>query len=651
MSDRIGVFVCSCGPNISETVDIERLCAETGHLDGVAAVKTHNLLCSEEGKQFVSAEIAANNLDRVVVAACSPRQHEPTFQKACAAAGLNPFMMQMANIRELCSWVTEDRELATEKARRLVRAAVSRVKFHRPLQAPNVECSPDAVVIGAGAAGIEAALLLAQKGRKVTLVEKSPCIGGMVTRYEDVFPGMECATCMLEPKMDEIMHSENIELLTCSEVEEVFGFFGNFKVRIRKKARYVDVANCFGCSACLDVCPVKVPNEYNERLDMRGAIYIPYVGALPNAPAIDRDNCVRFSGGDCGACAESCGFGAIVYDQEDEIVEREAGSIIIATGFGLFDCANLPALGHGSIDNVLTSLEIERIISSTGPTGGNVVLRDGTPPRKVTFVQCVGGRDKSTNNYCSGICCMNTMKLSHLLKKKKLQNVEVSILYSDLCVPGGQGQEMYDNAVQEGAKFMRVGDMKSITVAKENGSLIVNYKDPAGNAQTESADMVILSPALIPGPDTAALAKLFSVDTDKRGFFAEIHGQMAPVSSRLNGVFIAGCALGPADIRTSVLQGKAAAGEVLSALIPGEKLEVEAITTCINEELCSGCRVCNTMCPFKAISYDEEKGVSVVNEVLCRGCGTCAAACPSGAALSKHFDKIQIYAEIAGVLR
>jgi heterodisulfide reductase subunit A len=650
MGNRIGVYVCSCGTNISETVDVGRLVGEAGSMEDVVAAKTHSLLCSEEGKQFLEEEIRANELDRVVVAACSPRQHEPTFQKVCAAAGLNPFLMQMTNIRELCSWVTEDPAGATGKASHLLRAAVSRVKFHSPLSAPDVECSPDALVIGAGVAGMEAALLLAQKGRKVTLVEKSPCIGGMLTRYEDVFPGMECATCMLEPKMDEILHRDNIELLTCSEVEEVFGFFGNFKIKIRRRARFIDVNGCFGCNACLDVCPVKVDNEYNEGLDKRGAIYVPYTGALPNVPAIDRENCLRFRGEECSACADACGFGAVVYDQEDEIIERNVGAVVIATGFGMFDCSSVPNLGYGKYDNIVTSLELERIISSTGPTGGNVVLKDGSAPRSVAIVQCVGSRDKAANNYCSGICCMNAMKLSHLLKKK-LGNVDARILFSDMCIPGEQGQELFDSSLDEGARFIRVADTKDISVEKKGGSLIVNYRDAAGAAKSDAADMVVLSPAIVPGPDTLKLSALFSVNTDKKGFFAGIHDQMGPVATCLKGVYIAGCAQGPVDIRNSVLQGKAAAGEALSALIPGEKLEVEAITAFINEEVCSGCRICNTMCPFKAISFDEEKGVSVVNEVLCRGCGTCAAACPGAAAVSRHFDKQQIFAEIAGVLR
>jgi heterodisulfide reductase subunit A2 len=650
MDARIGVYICNCGTNVAENVDVELIAKQAAGLPDVVAAKTHNLLCSEDGKAFLENEILSGRLDRVVVAACSPRQHEPTFQKVCLKAGLNPFLMQMTNIRELCSWVTPDRAAATDKAAHLVRAAVARVKMHVPLETPEVECCPDALVIGAGVAGIEAALLLAQKGRKVVLVEKTPCIGGMVTRYEEVFPTMECATCMLEPKMDEILHNDNIELLTLSEVEEVLGFFGNFTVRIRRKARYVDPANCFGCNACLEPCPVKVDDEYNEGLNKRGAIYVPYAGALPNVPAIDRENCLRFQGKECSACADACGFGAIVFDQEDEIIERKVGGFIVASGAGVFDCSALPDLGYRRLDNVVTALELERMVSSTGHTGGKIVLKNGEPPKRVAFIHCVGSRSKSTRNYCSAVCCMTGMKLARNILHKLDGNVAIQMFHSDLCIPGELGQEFLDGTADAGIKFVRVGDMDGVKIEAKNKELAVSYSDSCGAGKIESADLVVLLPAIVPGPDTEQISKLFSIDVNKRGFFAETHGHLDPVSTPLNGMFIAGCAQGPADVRTSVLQGKAAAGEILSALVPGEKLEVETITTFIDGEMCSGCRCCNALCPYKAISFDEEKKISIVNEVLCRGCGTCAAACPSGAAHSKYFENIQIMAEIEGVL-
>jgi len=648
MSARTGVYVCRCGPNISETVDVDRLVQEAGSMPGVAAAASHNLLCSEEGKEFMEKEIAEKGLDRVVVAACSPRDHEPTFRRVCAKAGLNPFCMQMANIRELCSWVTADGTAATDKALHLLRGAVERVHWHTPIEMPDIDCCPDVLVIGAGVAGIEAALLLAQKGRNVTVVEKSPCIGGMATRYEDVAPGMECATCMLEPAMDELLHSDNIELLTMSEVTSSLGFFGNFDVTIRRRARYVIPEACFGCAACYEACPVKVPNEFNEGMDDRGAIFVPYAGALPNVPSIDPASCLRFRGGECDKCAAACGFGAVNFDDEDEIIQKKFGAVVIATGFSLFDCSTLPSLGYGKLDNVINTLELERLVSTTGPTGGESVMKDGSFPAKAVIVQCAGSRNPEAADYCSGTCCLTSLKLARVLKEKR-GDADVAIVYSDMCLHGAAGQEFCDRAAEEGVRLVRCEDMKEVSV-EDAGGLSVRFPSPGGAAVSEEAELVVLSPAMAPGSDTERTAELFSLDLDRRGFFAELHSSLDPVSTPVKGIYVAGCAGGPGDIRASAIKAKAAAGEVLSVLVPGEKLEVEAITACIDEELCSGCRICNTLCPYRAISFDEEKCVSVVNELLCRGCGTCAAACPSGAASGRHFDRKQICAEIAGVL-
>lgn len=650
METKTGVYVCSCGANISETVDVDRLADGAAVMAGVTDSGTHRLMCSEEGKKWLEDRIREKGVDRVVVAACSPRQHEHTFRKACVASGLNGFMMQMANIRELCSWVTEDKESATDKAAHLIKAAVNRVSFHTPLAPPDLECNPDTLVIGAGPAGMEAALMLSRKGRKVVLVEKSPCIGGMATRYEEVYPTMECATCMLEPKMDEVLHNENIELLTLSEVEEVLGFFGNFTVKIKKKARYVDPQGCFGCAECYAACPVKVENEYNEKLDMRSAIYTPYTGALPNVPAVDREHCLRFRGEECDACVKSCGFGAIDFSQEDETLERSVGAVVIATGGGLYDCSKLENFGYKKHPNVLTTLELERILSTTGPTNGKIVLEDGSAPAKIAFIHCVGSRSRETSNYCSGVCCMNNLKLARMLKAGT-EGLDVKLFYSDMCVPGGNGQDFLDGAIEKGVALEKLRGTRDIKVEPTNGSLKLSYVNPAGEALTENYDFVVLAPAVVPGADARSLAELFSVDIDARGFIKGMHGHIDPVATCLNGVYVAGTAQGPSDIRTSVFQAKSAAGEILSKLVPGEKLDVEAITATMDATLCCGCKMCIRMCPYKAIKYNEDKNAAEVNEALCRGCGTCVATCPSGAAKGRHFDREQIFAEITGVLK
>ncbi|MFH1540074.1 MAG: CoB--CoM heterodisulfide reductase iron-sulfur subunit A family protein [bacterium] len=644
MEDKIGVYVCRCGTNIAEKIDVDAVVKHFEGIGGSVVVGEHNLICSEEGKAFLEEEIKKKKLKRLVLGACSPRQHEHTFRAVCEKSGINPFLMQMANIRELSAWSTDDPGAATEKAKAMINAALQRAKLQEPLEKREIEVSPDALVVGAGVAGMSAALLLAQKGRKVTLVEKNPCIGGMAVRYEDVFPNLDCAPCMLEPVMDDILHHDNIELLTNSEVEEVTGFLGNFTVKIKKKARYVVADACFGCDACYEPCPVSVPNEFNEGLNERKAIYTPFPGALPNVPVIDTANCVRFKGEECTKCAESCGFGAINYDDKDEVIERAVGGVVLATGFNLLDCSGLDQYGYSKYDNVVTSLELERIISTTGPTEGKVEV-GGKTPKKAAIIHCVGGRSESTRNYCSSTCCQNSLKLSHLLKKN-VEGIEVQHIYSDWCLPGKEAQRFFDKVSGEGAKFARVDSTENLKVAGKKGALTIT----SGKNKHGPFDLVVLAPAIVPGADTAKLAGMFSVDLDRDGFYTEAHNRINPAATNTEGVFVCGCAQGPKDIQGSVVQGQASAGGILSALVPGQKLELEAATAEIDEELCSGCQVCNSLCPYKAISHDEEKKVSWINEVLCKGCGTCGAACPSGAIKSKHFTKQQIEAEIAGVL-
>lgn len=649
-ADKTGVYICKCSTNIAEKVDVDALVKEFGEMDGVAVAKSHALLCSDDGKRFLEEEIRNEGLTRLVVAACSPREHERTFRGVCERAGMNPFLMQMVNIREQCAWMTDDPAQATAKARSMTRAALARVALQEPLDAPALDANTDALVIGAGVAGMIAAQQLAKSGRKVFLVEKTPWIGGMVVRYEDVFPNLECAPCMLEPIMDEVLHDENIEVLTNSEVADVRGFLGNFDITIKKKARHVVPDACFGCAVCYEACPVSAPNEYDEGLGRRHAIYVPFAGALPNVPAIDENLCLRFKGEDCNLCAESCGFGAVTFDDADETVERTAGAVIIATGAGTYDVSTAAALGYGRLPGVITTLELERIISSTGPTEGKVLMAKDQPPQRVAFVHCAGSRGEHACNYCSEICCLTALKLGHLLKKK-CPDAQTAHFYADWCLPGKRGQALYDKIAAEGAEFFHISGPGMVKVAPANGgSLEVSALAAGGDMVKEVFDMVVLSTAIVPGADTAPLSQMFQVDLDDHGFFKEEHGSVKAVSTNMEGVFVAGSAGGPGDIRAATTSGKAAAGEILAALVPGRKLELEAATALIDDSLCTGCRICNSMCPYKAISFDDEKNVSKVNEVLCRGCGTCVSACPGRAASGRHFTSEQICAEIAGGL-
>jgi len=676
MKGRIGVYICSCGANISDNIDFDDLIKFSSSLDDVAYVKVYNLFCSEEGKEFLADDILKEKPDRVVIAACSPKEHEKTFRDVLQTAGMNPYLFQMVNIREQVAWVTSEKTDATEKAKVYIRAAVKRVALHEMLEKREIDCNTDALVIGAGPAGMEAAFLLARAGRKVCLVEKNSFIGGRVARYEEVFPKMECASCMLEPRMDEVLHDENIEILTCSEVQEVLGFLGNFNVKIRKRATYVDKEKCIGCGACYDACPVQVKNEFDYNLSERKAIYVPYTGALPNVPVIDENNCLRCAGNegginreafdlglitkeeydamktqDCRRCKEACMFDAINYDDKEEIIERKAGGIVVATGFDLFDPSVLPEFGYGRIPEVYTSLEFERILSQTGPTGGKLLMKNEQEPQSVAIIHCIGSRDKQNHQYCSGVCCLYALKFAHMVKKQ-IPSVKVYGIYTDWCVPGKNNQDFLDDVKAEGnIDFIHTSLPMHVAIKQGDDKINLASADVSGKKLDIYSDMVVLCPAMVPGKDTPGLSKLLGVARDKDGFFTEGHTKLAPVSTNINGVLIAGCSQGPKDIQNSVAQGAAAAGQILSALVPGRKLELAVTTAEIDENACSGCMTCIAVCPYKAITFDSEKKVSVVNPALCKGCGTCVAACPSGSAKSMHFTGKQILAEIEEVLK
>lgn len=647
--NKIGVFICECGPNIKDALDIPELMQFCAGQQDVCLVKSHPLLCSEEGKQFIKDNIKNNSLTHVVIAACSPKEHEATFMKVCQDSQINPYLLQIANIREQCAWVTADKGKATQKAKSLIKGAIQRVILNSALDKKEIECLPDVLVIGSGVAGFQAALTLAQKGRKIYLVEKSPSIGGRAAMFAEIAPKLECASCMLDPKLDEVLHNDKIELFTYSEVQEVLGYFGNFIVKLKQKARHVDTKKCLGCGQCFEVCPVKVKNEFNENLDERKAIYIPYPGALPNIALIDKNTCLYFKDKSCQACKESCGFQAVDFSEEDKIVELKVGAIVLATGFKLFDPRKIPEYGYGKLENVYTGLEFERLINPSGPTQGKVVLKNGNPPKSVAIIHCVGSRDKDYHEYCSGICCLYSLKFAHLIKEKT-PSVEVFELYSELCLPGKGYQEFFHSLKDKQINFLRIPWPQHIRINQDNQRLSITYQGLDTKDNRINVDIVILSAAVEPDEGAQKLAELFTLSLDKDGFFAEEHTKLAPVSTLIKGIFIAGCNQGPRDIAGSIAQGEAAAGLALSSLIPGEKFELEAKVSIIDEDLCSGCKICLGVCPYKAISFDKEKKICVVNEVLCRGCGACAAACPANACKHKHSTSEQVFAEIKGIL-
>ena len=648
---RTGVYICQCGTNIAGTVDVAEVAEYASHLDSVVVAQVYRFMCSEPGQEMIKKDIKELGLNRVVVASCSPTMHEPTFRKVCEQAGLNRHLFQMANIREHCSWVTEDHEKATEKAKALVQAAVRRVFFHEPLEVREVPVNSSTLVVGGGIAGIQAALQIANSRHKVYLVEREPSIGGHMIQLDKTFPTLDCSACILSPNMSELGSHPYVELLTYSEVEEVSGYVGNFKAKIRKKARYVDEEKCTGCGVCQEKCPWKVTSEFEMGLGERKVIYTPFPQAVPNVPVIDRENCIYFQKGKCRACEKFCEIGAINFDDEDKLIEVEVGNIILATGFQTFDPSVAAQYGYGKFDDIITGLEFERLCNATGPTGGNIQLKDGSLPRSVAIVHCVGSRDEEFHDYCSRVCCMYALKHSHLIKEKT--DAQVSQIFTDIRCFGKDYEDFYERLVGEGANFVR-GKVQQVASANgkgmNRGKLTITAEDPDNGKVTQVfADMVVLCTAIEPQQDADKVAHIFTVSLKADGFLLERHPKLDPVATRTDGIYVVGCCQGPKDIPDTVSQASAAAAKVL-ALITKGKVELEASTAVIDEDLCSGCRICNLLCPYSAIAFDDEKKVSNINEALCKGCGTCVAACPSGAITHRHFTTEEVMAEIEGVL-
>jgi heterodisulfide reductase subunit A len=653
---RVGFYVCHCGTNIAATVDVKALAAYAASLPRVAVSRDYKYMCSDPGQALIEQDIAEHKLNRVVVASCSPLLHESTFRRALARAGLNPFLLQMVNIREHVSWVHLDRGAATEKAQDLVRAAVRRISLHKPLQKRRVEINPSVLVVGGGIAGIHAALTLAQAGKQVYLVEREPTIGGHMAMFDKTFPTLDCAACILTPKMTAVGSHPNITLWTYSEVVKVDGYVGNYKVQVKHKPRYINDALCIGCQECIAACVYKegkTPDEFNLGLSKRKPIYLPFPQAVPQKVVIDRNTCIEFKSGKCKkTCIEACGDRlAIDFKQKETFDEIAIGAIILATGFRTFAPERNPNCGYGRYKNVYTSLEVERLINASGPTGGEVILRDGKKPAAVGIIHCVGSRDINTNRWCSKVCCMYSLKLAHLIKEHT--GAEVFNFYIDMRTPGKGYEEFYDQLLDEGVHFIRgrVAEVSDWAVhPSEEGKLVIRAEDTlAGFVRRIPVDMVVLSVGLEPQADAQDVRRLFNISCASEGWFLERHPKLAPVSTFTEGVYIAGACQGPKDIPDSVAQAGAAAAEAL-ALIDAKSVELEPYTASILEEECSGCKSCVPLCPYQAIAFVEEKKKAHINEVLCKGCGTCVAGCPSGSIQQNFFEDEEIFEEIEGVL-
>jgi heterodisulfide reductase subunit A len=648
---KVGVYVCHCGTNIAGTVDVEEVAKYAGTLPNVVVSRDYRYMCSDPGQELIKSDIKELGVNRVVVASCSPRLHEKTFQGVLREAKLNPYLFQMANIREHCSWLHEPGPELTEKAKRMVRAAVNRVSHHVPLERREVPIFPATLVVGGGIAGMQAALEIANSNHIVYIIEREPSIGGHMAQFDKTFPTLDCAACILTPKMTEVARHPFIRILTYSEVIGISGYVGNFKVKIRRKPRYVDEGKCIGCLICQEKCPWTALSEFDAGTRKRKAIYTPFAQAVPNIPVIDTEHCAYFLKGKCRACEKFCEAGAINFELSELVFELDVGNIIIATGFDTFDAFSIPQYGYGRYPNVFTSLEFERLCSPTGPTEGHIILADGKQPESVAIVHCVGSRDKNYNEYCSRVCCMHALKYSHLIKEKT--NAEVYQMYIDMRCFGKGYEEFYDRIQNEGINFIR-GKVAKVTdeaiTEEEKGKLIVSVEDTLlGTMLRVPVDMVILCIALEPRKDAHEVARLFHLGRSADGFFLERHPKLDPVATMSEGILIAGCCQGPKDIPDSVAQASAAAARALAMIARG-KIEVPPITASIDEAKCSGCKICNLLCPYDAIFFDDEAKISRINQVLCQGCGVCAAACPSGAITHNYFTAEEITAEIEGVL-
>ncbi len=637
MKRRIGVFVCHCGINIAGVVRVPELVERTKNIPGVVTALDYVYCCSDPGQRLIRETIERERLEGIVVACCSPNLHEATFRKAAAEAGLNSYLCEIANIREQCSWVTSDRDAATNKAEGIVRTMVAKVVHDQPLERLSVPIVKRALVVGAGIAGIQAALDIANAGYEVVLVEKEPSIGGHMAQLSETFPTLDCSQCILTPKTVEAGRHPKIRLLTYSEVAEVFGFVGNFRVKIRQKPRYVDLDACTGCGICLEKCPVRVESVFDRNLTRRRAIYRLFPQAVPNKVVIDAEHCRQLQGKKCGVCAKVCPAQAIRYDDREQIVEEEVGAIVLATGYELFDSRRLGAYGLGVVPDVIDSLAFERILSASGPFAGEVRRpSDGRVPKRVVFVQCAGSRDSNQGvPYCSKICCMYTAKHA-LLYRHRVHDGEAIVCYIDVRTPGKGFEEFYRRATDEGVQYLRG---KVSKIFRRGDRVVVWAADTLAGKKLEiEADMVVLASAVVPNPEGVALARRLKIPVDSSGFLSEAHPKLRPVETLTAGFFLCGCGQGPKDIPETVAQASGAAAKVL-AMFGQRELYHEPVTAVVDEEICVGCGNCERTCAYEAVRVDPHRGKAVVQAVMCEGCGACSVACPAGAINLKNFTK------------
>ena len=647
---RIGVFICHCGINIAGVVDVDKLVEHFSKYPDVVYSEDYKYMCSDPGQKLIAEAIKEKKLTGIVIACCSPNLHENTFRRLSEKTGWNAYLCEIANIREQCSWVHEDKMKATEKAIKIVKSIVEKVRGNESLVPVEVPVTKKALIIGGGIAGMQAAIDIADAGQEVILVEKSPSIGGHMAQLSETFPTLDCSQCILTPKMVDASQNSKITLYTYSEIDDVEGSVGNFKIKIRKKARCVDEELCTGCGICINKCPAKnISDEFNVDMATRSAIYVPFPQAVPNIPVIDKENCTYFLKDKCKICEVVCGPKAIRFDQEDEIIEEEVGAIIVATGYDLLPITDMREYGYGKYKDVIDGLQFERLLSASGPTEGQVKRpSDGKVPKDIVFIQCSGSRNlEYYKPYCSKICCMYSAKHA-LLYKHRVPDGQPYIFYIDIR-SGGKGYEEFVQRAQEEENVVYLRG-RPAKVYQEGDKLVVWGVDTLSGEQISiKADMVVLAQAIVPRLDVEGLFKKLKIQTDENGFLSEAHPKLRPVETNTSGIFLAGCAQSPRDIPDTVAQASGSAAKALTLLSIDNIHHLPVVAT-VNEDLCSGCEICISTCPYLAREIDEEDHIAKVNEVLCEGCGSCISACPSSASQQKNFKDDQINDMICAIL-
>jgi heterodisulfide reductase subunit A len=639
---KIGLFLCDCGKNISGTINNDHLIEHFSKFPDVYVLKDQ-YLCSELGLKNITEEIKEKKIERIVIAACSFKLHGLLFRKAIEKAGINRFLISFANIREQNSWVHADEpEKATRKAIDQITMALERVRLLEPLDIQYSEINPSTLIIGGGIAGIKSALIIADAGYQVYLVEKEPTIGGHMALFDKTFPTLDCSICILGPLMSEIKEHPNIRLFTYSEVEQVNGFVGNFDIKIKKHPRFIKEEDCVGCfDICREVCPIDIEDTFYPRK----AIDIPYPQAIPLYPNILEEYCIG-----CKVCAQACDRDAIDFEQTPETIDIQVGSIIVATGLKTFDPSLLGEYNFLKSSDIITTMQMERILNNDGPTHGNIIIpSSGKVPRKVSFLLCIGSRNKQIHHeYCSQVCCNVAIKQAVLIKKEHPET-EITIYYNDIRANGKNCEEFYNRAREAfGIRFIK-SNISAVLKSDTSDALIVRGEDVIEGKLFESrTDLVVLAVGIEPAEKTDELSQLLNISQDPNGFLLEKHLKVKPSETSVSGIFLAGAIQGPKDIPTSIAQAESAAAKAISLITKG-KVEMDPHIVYFNPEQCDLCRLCENICMFNALKIEGDK-LNII-QANCTGCGACAAMCHSDALHIPGFTKMQISAQIQSILK